>query len=45
VANALPGWHWHLDALAEALEGRPAELGTVDPSWHALHKRYLEQIA
>jgi uncharacterized protein YndB with AHSA1/START domain len=44
VASALAGWHWHLDALAEALEGRPADLGTVDPSWHALHERYLEQV-
>ena len=45
VASALAGWHWHLDALAEALEGRPAELGTVDPSWHVLHERYLAQLA
>jgi uncharacterized protein YndB with AHSA1/START domain len=44
VASALAGWHWHLDALAEALQGRPAELGTVDPAWHALHERYQAQL-
>jgi uncharacterized protein YndB with AHSA1/START domain len=44
VASALAGWHWHLDALAEALEGRLADLGTVDPRWHALHERYLAQV-
>lgn len=44
VASALAGWHWHLDALAETLQGRPAELGTVDPGWFALHEHYLAQV-
>jgi len=44
AASALAGWHWHLDALAEALDGHPANLGSVDPAWESLHKRYLAQI-
>lgn len=45
VASALAGWHWHLDALPEALEGRPAQLGTIAPGWHALYERYLARVA
>jgi uncharacterized protein YndB with AHSA1/START domain len=45
VASALAGWHWHLDALAGVLEGRRAQLGTVDPAWESLRDAYAARIA
>jgi uncharacterized protein YndB with AHSA1/START domain len=45
VASALAGWHWHLDALARVLEGRRAQLGTIDPAWERLRDRYASRIA
>jgi uncharacterized protein YndB with AHSA1/START domain len=42
--SALAGWHWHLDALTESLEGRPAELSTVDSSWERLRDRYAARV-
>jgi uncharacterized protein YndB with AHSA1/START domain len=44
AASALAGWHWHLDALTESLDGRPAQLGTIDPGWERLHERYLARV-
>ncbi len=38
--KVLAGWHYHLDALAAALEGRDADLVEL-PGWDALHERYL----
>jgi hypothetical protein len=38
--KVLAGWHWHLDALAGALDGRPADLAGV-PGWDQLHEGYL----
>jgi hypothetical protein len=40
VWAALAGWHWHLDALAGALDGRPADLVGVT-GWDQAHERYL----
>jgi hypothetical protein len=45
VASALAGWHWHLDALAGVLEGRRAQLGTIDPAWETLRDDYAARIA
>jgi uncharacterized protein YndB with AHSA1/START domain len=40
----LPGWHIHLDHLAEALDGRPVDWARWDtehrPRWEELHERY-----
>lgn len=38
--RVLAGWHWHLDALARALEGERADLETL-PGWSEAHERYL----
>ena len=38
--KVLAGWHYHLDALAGALEGRATDLVEL-PGWEALHERYL----
>ena len=38
--KVLAGWHYHLDALAAALEGRETDLVEL-PGWDALHERYL----
>jgi uncharacterized protein YndB with AHSA1/START domain len=38
--KVLAGWHFHLDALADALEGRRADLVEL-PGWDAIHERYL----
>jgi uncharacterized protein YndB with AHSA1/START domain len=37
-AENLAGWHWHLAALADALDGRPQAL-TMD-DWQAFRDRY-----
>ncbi len=38
--KVLAGWHWHLDALAGALDGRPADLAGVT-GWDQVHAGYL----
>ncbi len=38
--KVLAGWHFHLDALADALDGRATDLVTL-PGWEAIHERYL----
>jgi len=38
--KVLAGWHYHLDALAAALEGRETDLVEL-PGGDALHERYL----
>ena len=38
--KVLAGWHYHLDALAAALEGQETDLVDL-PGWDALHERYL----
>ena len=45
VSLALAGWHWHLDALTEALQGIPADFaGLPDEEWEALHRRYVARL-
>jgi uncharacterized protein YndB with AHSA1/START domain len=34
------GWHFHLDALADALDGRSTDLVGV-PNWEEIHARYV----
>jgi len=38
--RVLAGWHWHLDALAAALEGGHADLAGVS-GWEQIHEAYL----
>ena len=38
------GWHWHLDALVEALDGRSADLAT-NPGWERLHEQYAAKYS
>jgi uncharacterized protein YndB with AHSA1/START domain len=38
--KVLAGWHWHLDALAGALEGGTADLVDL-PGWEDVHREYL----
>jgi uncharacterized protein YndB with AHSA1/START domain len=38
--RVLAGWHWHLDALATALEGGHADLAGVS-GWEQIHEAYL----
>jgi uncharacterized protein YndB with AHSA1/START domain len=38
-AKVLAGWHFHLDALARALDGGTTDLEHVE-GWDALHDRY-----
>lgn len=40
--KVLAGWHWHLDTLAGALDGRGADLVGVS-GWDQIHERYLAQ--
>ena len=35
----LAGWHWHLDALADALDGGLADLVEL-PGWEDVHRGY-----
>lgn len=43
-ARVLAGWHYHLDALADALAGRPTELVELEGRWEPIHERYLEKL-
>ena len=38
--KVLAGWHWHLDALAGALDGGTADLVDL-PGWDTVHDRYV----
>jgi uncharacterized protein YndB with AHSA1/START domain len=38
--KVLAGWHFHLDALADSLAGRPADLVDIMPAWERAHARY-----
>jgi uncharacterized protein YndB with AHSA1/START domain len=38
--KVLAGWHYHLDALADALHGGSRDLVNL-PEWPAIHQRYL----
>jgi uncharacterized protein YndB with AHSA1/START domain len=40
--RVLAGWHWHLDALADALEGERRDLVNMLASWNPIHARYEE---
>jgi uncharacterized protein YndB with AHSA1/START domain len=40
-AKVLAGWHYHLDALAETLEGRPVDIVDVpDEHWEQVYEWY-----
>jgi uncharacterized protein YndB with AHSA1/START domain len=43
--KTLAGWHFHLDALADALEGRSVDLVDPEPRWEPVHERYLAREA
>jgi uncharacterized protein YndB with AHSA1/START domain len=42
----LAGWHYHLDSLADALDGQSADLANLsDGRWSRIHERYLARSA
>ena len=41
--KVLAGWHFHLDGLADALDGRATDLVTLS-GWEAIHERYLQSV-
>ena len=41
--QVLAGWHWHLDALAAALEGERADLEAL-PGWPEVHERHVTRV-
>lgn len=42
----LAGWHYHLDSLAEALDGQFADLANLSGGrWGRIHERYLARRA
>jgi uncharacterized protein YndB with AHSA1/START domain len=42
----LAGWHYHLDSLADALDGQPADLATLSGGrWEGIHGAYLAREA
>jgi uncharacterized protein YndB with AHSA1/START domain len=44
-ARSLAGWHWHLDALAEALDGRKVDMIHLpDARWERLHDEYAAKV-
>jgi hypothetical protein len=46
ASRVLAGWHYHLDALAEILEGRSVDLVDLpNDRWHLIHKRYAAHLA
>jgi uncharacterized protein YndB with AHSA1/START domain len=40
VTMTLAGWHWHIDALVDALDGKKADLANPE-GWEPIHERYL----
>jgi hypothetical protein len=42
--KVLAGWHFHLDALARALDGGSTDLVEL-PGWERLHERYVAGAA
>jgi uncharacterized protein YndB with AHSA1/START domain len=42
--KVLAGWHWHLDALADALDGGRADLVEL-PGWEDVHRGYAPEVA
>ena len=46
TSRVLAGWHYHLDALAEALEGRSVDLVHLpNDRWERIHGRYAARPA
>ena len=44
-ASVLAGWHYHLDALAETLDGRSVDLVNLpNDRWEQLHEQYLARL-
>lgn len=44
--KVLAGWHYHLDSLADALDGQPADLPTLsDGRWTRIHEAYFARQA
>jgi uncharacterized protein YndB with AHSA1/START domain len=43
--RTVAGWHFHLDALAEALDGREVDLVNPEGRWAPIHERYLAKLA
>jgi uncharacterized protein YndB with AHSA1/START domain len=44
--RVLAGWHYHLDSLADALAGRPADLASLSNGrWGRIHAAYLARRA
>jgi uncharacterized protein YndB with AHSA1/START domain len=42
----LAGWHYHLDAIAETLDGRPADIANLpNDRWERVHERYVARLA
>ncbi|HEX8065377.1 MAG TPA: SRPBCC family protein [Thermoleophilaceae bacterium] len=41
--KVLAGWHWHLGALADALDGGRADLVEL-PGWDRVHERYAARV-
>ena len=35
------GWHFHLDALADHLDGDPADLVDIEERWQPIHQLYV----
>jgi uncharacterized protein YndB with AHSA1/START domain len=42
--KVLAGWHWHLDALAAALDGATADLVNL-PGWEDVHDGYASAVS
>jgi uncharacterized protein YndB with AHSA1/START domain len=43
--KTLAGWHWHLDALADVLAGRPDRNLAETEGWEPIHQQYEAQYA
>jgi uncharacterized protein YndB with AHSA1/START domain len=39
----MAGWHFHLDALVRALDGKANDLVDLLPVWGPIHDRYLQK--
>jgi uncharacterized protein YndB with AHSA1/START domain len=44
LTKTLAGWHWHIDALADALDGKKADLASPE-GWEPIHERYLAELS